>query len=313
MKLGEKIVRLRKKNGMSQERLADALDVSRQSVYKWEVNDSVPDMEKIAKMVEIFGVTYDFLLNDKIEFDETAVTEKVKEEAPLSKVNETQVEPETETVVEKAVEPEPLGECSICRKKIYEQGDLIVHEAQETYVGETRQVVPAWVECKECQNKAALKQRSQKLEQLKKTNKKAIIVGSIVAGVLLIACIIGLVMIENKVPMIVVTALVAVFIFPTFYSVMMDNTFIGEFWSEVASWGFVRMPGIIFSLDFNGIVFLIATKILLTILSITLAVACAALATVLAALFSPVCFPLSISRYQKEKKDLMAQIKFLRS
>ena len=66
MKLYEKISVLRKRNGLSQEDLADKLDVSRQSVYKWEQGVSYPEIEKIKKLAQIFNVTFDELLNDDL-------------------------------------------------------------------------------------------------------------------------------------------------------------------------------------------------------------------------------------------------------
>ena len=53
MNLGEKIYTLRTKSNMSQGALADALDVSRQSISKWENNTSVPELEKLIKMSKI--------------------------------------------------------------------------------------------------------------------------------------------------------------------------------------------------------------------------------------------------------------------
>ena len=70
MILADKIIENRKKNGWSQEELADKLDVSRQSVSKWEGAQEIPDMKKILQMAELFGVTTDYLLKDDIE-DET--------------------------------------------------------------------------------------------------------------------------------------------------------------------------------------------------------------------------------------------------
>ena len=67
MILADKIIDLRKKNGWSQEELAELLDVSRQSVSKWESAQSVPDMQRIIRMSEIFGVTTDYLLKDDAE------------------------------------------------------------------------------------------------------------------------------------------------------------------------------------------------------------------------------------------------------
>ena len=59
MSLGETIYRLRTERNLSQGDLADALDVSRHSVSKWENNSAVPELEKLLKMAEIFGITLD--------------------------------------------------------------------------------------------------------------------------------------------------------------------------------------------------------------------------------------------------------------
>ena len=66
MILADKLIDLRKKNGWSQEDLADKLEVSRQSVSKWESAQSVPDMNRILKLSEIFGVSTDYLLKDEL-------------------------------------------------------------------------------------------------------------------------------------------------------------------------------------------------------------------------------------------------------
>ena len=64
MSLAEKIMNLRKKRGWSQEELASHLAISRQSVSKWESGASVPDLDKILKLSEIFNVTTDYLLKE---------------------------------------------------------------------------------------------------------------------------------------------------------------------------------------------------------------------------------------------------------
>ena len=70
MILADKIIRLRKKNGWSQEELADKMNVSRQAVSKWESAQTIPDLEKILQLSILFGVTTDYLLKDEIEDEE---------------------------------------------------------------------------------------------------------------------------------------------------------------------------------------------------------------------------------------------------
>lgn len=77
MILADKIIEERKKNGWSQEELANKLGVSRQAVSKWESAGSIPDLQRILQMSELFGVTTDYLLKDEIE------------EAPLNEYVET--------------------------------------------------------------------------------------------------------------------------------------------------------------------------------------------------------------------------------
>lgn len=66
MILADKIIELRKKEGWSQEELAEQLKVSRQSVSKWEGAQSIPDLDRILEMSRIFGVTTDYLLKDEL-------------------------------------------------------------------------------------------------------------------------------------------------------------------------------------------------------------------------------------------------------
>ena len=67
MILSEKIAEERKKNGWSQEELAEKLDVSRQAVSKWESAQSTPDLQKLLRMAAVFGVSTDYLLKDEMD------------------------------------------------------------------------------------------------------------------------------------------------------------------------------------------------------------------------------------------------------
>lgn len=67
MIFADKLILLRKKAGWSQEELAEQMDIARQSVSKWEGAQSVPDLEKMIRLSELFGVSTDYLLKDEIE------------------------------------------------------------------------------------------------------------------------------------------------------------------------------------------------------------------------------------------------------
>ncbi|SMF41594.1 helix-turn-helix domain-containing protein [Pseudobacteriovorax antillogorgiicola] len=83
MILAEKVVSLRKKAGWSQEDLAERLDVSRQSVSKWESSNSTPDPNKIILLADIFEVSTDYLLRDKQEVSHPSQSSKKNEATQL--------------------------------------------------------------------------------------------------------------------------------------------------------------------------------------------------------------------------------------
>ena len=70
MKLSEKIIELRKANGMTQEDLASKCNVSRQSISKWEADISLPETEKLLTLGELFSVSMDVLLKDELTLSE---------------------------------------------------------------------------------------------------------------------------------------------------------------------------------------------------------------------------------------------------
>lgn len=83
MKFGDKLIQLRKKNGLSQEELAAKLNVSRQSVSKWESNNTYPETDKIVQICNIFDCTMDDLINENIK-DITMVERKNKNQLNIN-------------------------------------------------------------------------------------------------------------------------------------------------------------------------------------------------------------------------------------
>mgnify|MGYP002518063899 CR=1 FL=1 len=69
MDIAEKIIKLRKANGWSQEDLAEKLYVSRQAISRWENGTALPDAENVLQISKLFDVTTDYLLNDDYESD----------------------------------------------------------------------------------------------------------------------------------------------------------------------------------------------------------------------------------------------------
>ena len=89
MILADKITEERKRNGWSQEELAEKLGVSRQAVSKWESAGSVPDLQRVIQLAELFGVSTDYLLKDEMEPAEVVVYSNAETEniTPVRRVS----------------------------------------------------------------------------------------------------------------------------------------------------------------------------------------------------------------------------------
>lgn len=73
MNLTDKLISLRKKNGFTQITLAEKMDVTRQSISRWELGEALPSTDNLRRLSELFGVPVDYLMNDEVSTLETAV------------------------------------------------------------------------------------------------------------------------------------------------------------------------------------------------------------------------------------------------
>ena len=87
MKFQEKLIRLRKTNGYTQEDLAEKLGVTRQAIARWEAGETTPDMKMLLGICEIFHVSADYMLHDDYESNEDIPVIKEKNEE-IKAVNE---------------------------------------------------------------------------------------------------------------------------------------------------------------------------------------------------------------------------------
>ena len=87
MIFADKLMNLRKKNGWSQEELAEKLNVSRQTISKWEGALSMPDLERMLKIARLFGVTTDYLIKDEQELPECALAVEEEDGIQIRRVS----------------------------------------------------------------------------------------------------------------------------------------------------------------------------------------------------------------------------------
>lgn len=83
MILADKIIKQRKALGMSQEELAEQVGVSRQAISKWESTNTIPDLDRIVTLSEVFGVSTDYLLLDEID-DDSSTTPSIEQVKKVS-------------------------------------------------------------------------------------------------------------------------------------------------------------------------------------------------------------------------------------
>lgn len=83
MELGNKLLKLRKARGMSQEDLAGELEVSRQAVSRWESGETLPDAVNLLKLSDLFGVSSDYLLRDELKTEQQMVETIPQQHVPV--------------------------------------------------------------------------------------------------------------------------------------------------------------------------------------------------------------------------------------
>lgn len=290
MGVGLKIKELRNKAGLTQKDLADKLHVTYQAVSRWENEDVEPSIDTLKEICKIFDCSTDELFGierkDKSEAaeDNTKVVEKV-------------VVQETKPV---------LAVCECCNKPIYDGAEI--NRVEETVLikhGKTRHRERRQkILCKECNEIRLQKEKEEnerkKQEQEKKLKKRRIhsfIWPGLCFALFLIFSILSF---SGGFQILGISFLIAAFLSYFFLSVMiLNNTFITEMWAEIASWGFVKLSGIIFEFSPDGFAFLIAMKVIFWILGIVLAILSISLATVVAMVLSIFVYPFALRRNLK--------------
>ena len=274
--IGDNIRTLRLEKGMTQKEIADRLFVTAQAVSRWENGEVEPSLSTITELTKIFGVSTDALLG-----------------VPVQEPENVQA-PEPEVIIEKEyVYKEPprqvLALCRRCNSPIYDQKEIV-------WVGDL-------IRCKKCDQRI---KDAQKAQAVAKASRRRVL-SCIFGGLLAIFCIV--LGISNAVSggsvSDVLTGIVCGYAgFALVSCWLLSNNFVGDMMEEIFSWAFVTFPGIIFSLDFDGLVFLIAVKLLFFVLGILLAVACGALALAVGAFVSMFVYPFAITKSIRRPEEI---------
>lgn len=291
MTLGQKLKRLRSKKELTQKDLAESLNVSFQTVSKWENDENEPDLATIKHLAKLFDCSTDYLLSEEEE-------EEVNEEPTAVTPVPAQPEPapiQQQTIIIHQKEPHV---CTRCKKDIPEGELEIDHVPHRERHG--RHFTTTYTDAYYHRDCLALtrKERADAAMAAKKTAgnsaKKRCFGWGIFGGivVLIIAMIVMLTVArENIHPALGVflSILMGYAVFADIYCIL-SGSYIGDVFLGVASWS-IKFPGVIFTLDLGGLAFLIAVKILFAILGFFLGVFVFFLAVALSGALAAISFP----------------------
>lgn len=257
MLCGEKISSLRKSKGMTQTELGEKLNVTYQAVSKWERDESLPDFETMSKLAKLFGVPLTYFEDN----DDAANT---------SADNATATEAVTAQETESAAvgTPKVLGVCTQCGK--------ILTEGEQ--VPDKHKLI-----CKNCNEQNIDKANKEEADRKRKIQMDVMVVNSTFNKRLIWACIVaGVISVGWLITGFVGVGLnknlnsgeIAIGVFLTIAIGIAAFSWIFQlFWDgivrevTIAGGKVIRLPGIIFSADLDGLVFLVVMKVLFFILT----------------------------------------------
>lgn len=292
MNYGQKIAELRKKADMTQAELGESLSVTSQAVSKWENGLSEPDLGTINKICELFNVS----ANDFFETTEKSVAaedengngENKNEEVPAPKI--------INGYCEKCHKPVGPNEYKVFKRteKVGFDEDAVYNSVQE-------------ILCNDCAKKkeAAVlaeneRKRQFKIEEEKKHFRRGLIWGGVGSVVALIIAIVFTA--TDKETVAVTGAWISVYGMFTLISQLFWVNSVAELLAFFCK--SFTMPGIIFTLDIDRIIWAICVKVLLAILSVVLSVLWFATGLVVSLFYSMIAFPFGVTNKIKEIKKI---------
>lgn len=269
--LGEKIKNLRTKNSLTQKDLAEKLYVTAQAVSRWENNEVEPSIATLTEMAKIFNVSVSELLEEEQKQENVA-----KEETVV-----------TEAVVAESANKVVLAVCEHCNKPIYNAIDIV---RKTEYYGESavKKVI-----CKNCDKKQKEEEHKRKVYYGLDQRRKSFVWGSVFTGLITLALVIITIALKLDTWIVLTSAGGGLLFFPFLSCLYLQNNFIGDVVEEVSSWS-IRFPGLIFTLDLDGIVWFITVKLIFGVISFLLGIACFILAIALGWVLSLFVYPFAI-------------------
>ncbi|MDE5563312.1 MAG: helix-turn-helix domain-containing protein [Clostridiales bacterium] len=248
MEIYEKISALRKSNNMTQAELGAKLNVTFQAVSKWESGKSYPDFETLSKMAKIFGVPISYFEEGGENVTETAATATA------------------EAVGDAEVGNKVVGFCKDCGKLVHEGEEacttpMVICKACALRRENIKKVQENEQKLQKQQAERAVKAKKQaEVDRCKHRRNKGLIISAIITVALLVLfTVLAIQNSEDTVMYLAIMAFTVVCGYPFFAQLFWDGIVVDI---VLVGGKIVGMPGVIFSLDLDGIIFLIVVKIL---------------------------------------------------
>lgn len=270
--VSENIKRVRTEKNMTQKELAEKLHVTAQAVSRWETGEVEVSINTIQEMSKIFNVSINELIDGTTPEKEIVVTKEyvVKDSKPV------------------------LAVCEECNKPIYKGEDIVRIPHRDM-----RRHTTYSVRCKECDRKIKKAAYEKAVAYGVSQRKKSFIWGSVAALIGILLTVLVATSTETESGFVAFGIVVSVLFFPFISCLILQNNFVGEMFESICDWGFVNMPGVIFDLDLDGIIWLITVKLFLWVLGILLAVITFLLGVMVGLVVSIFAYPFAISKSVK--------------
>ena len=285
MDIGKNIKYFRTQKGFTQKDLSEKLNVTPQAVSRWELDLVEPSLDSIKDMSELFEVTMDQLMSDNKDLDKDKLND---EDVKNIKENNNDDKKENLPII---------GVCKSCGKNVKLGEGAVFTGARGIQ----------YCKCNDCLDKEAKQLEKKKESKLKNIKLRTWILSPIIG--LIVGVLVGVGTNAVELPMAIVVAyaiISGILTFTGMVCVFAKNNFVGEVWEDICEWGFIRLPGVIFTLDLDGFIWLITVKLVLWAIGILIAIVAVIAATFVAGILSIFVFPFAVYwLYKKpEKCDL---------
>lgn len=285
MTLGKKLSSYRTINGLTQGQLGEKLNVSAQAVSKWENDLASPDIATLKRLAELYKVTLDELVDLNSGFG-----------APV------QEEPELKEESPKAEEVKLIGFCKKCGITVNEEnlGEtepvILCKKCKEQNRREAELRAEAAKRQKEAEERKRAADFKAKQDTIRKTRNKSFIVAGLVTLVLVILSIIY--SIKNGEYIILSTTFFSAYVVFSFIALLFYDGAVPDLLCFMSS-ATIKFPGLIFTFDLDGFIWLIMMKLLFAAIGFVFGVLTSIFGIILGLIISPFVFPFKLISIQR--------------